>query len=607
MESDKKNEIVSAGEEATEVTVSPQQPVSTWRPQDADREVIKANIRRRVWTSNASPKAQFIPAKPLPTVQDDGRKTVAVYARVSTKSTEQVSSIENQTRYYTEKVEKTPNWEMLEIYSDDGHTGTDANRENFQRLLSDVMSGKINCVVVKDLSRFARNYSDAGSLIDNLFVQMGVRFISLAENVDSYLNPDSVSSIIVPITNVLNDQYCYQTSKKIRQVFDYKRRNGQYIGAFAPYGYVKHPKDKHQLIIDPDAAEIVKLVFSLFLKGTSKRATALYLNEHGVPSPSAYKLQKGIPVSTRGYDDPMWGARMIHSILTNPTYTGDLAQGRSRVKSYKVHEVESVPREEWVEVAGTHESIIDYETFDKVQALLQRDTRTSPKGREVHLFSGFLKCADCGRAITRSVGNNNNVYYACSTYKNRSRTACTMHSIKHNRLEAAVLFAVQQQIHLAVSYSEMIARINTAPVKKSQSIRLEELIAAKERELAKISRYKQSLYQDWKDGEITQQDYRDMKADYERQAASLSDILARLTAERAELANGVNNEHPALIAFMKYQNIETLNREILIELVDHIKVYENGNISVKFKFADELRRIAEYIEINTTQNPAVAG
>ena len=126
-------------------------------------------------------------------------------------------------------------------YVDDGHTGTDANRENFQRLLADVMSGKINCVIVKDLSRFARNYSDAGSLIDNLFVQMGVRFISLAENVDSYLNPDSVSNIIVPITNVMNDNYCYQTSKKIRQVFDYKRRNGQYIGSFAPYGYIKDP------------------------------------------------------------------------------------------------------------------------------------------------------------------------------------------------------------------------------------------------------------------------------------------------------------------------------------------------------------------------------
>lgn len=289
---------------------------------------------------------------------------------------------------------------------------------------------------------------------------------------------------------------------------------------------------------------------------------------------------------------------MIHSILTNPTYTGDLAQGRSRVKSYKVHEVESVPREEWVEVAGTHEAIIDYETFDKVQALLQRDTRTSPKGREVHLFSGFLKCADCGRAITRSVGNNNNVYYACSTYKNRSRTACTMHSIKHNRLEAAVLFAVQQQIHLAVSYSEMIARINTAPVKKSQSIRLEELIAAKERELAKISRYKQSLYQDWKDGEITRNDYRHMSEDYERQAEALNNVLRTLTDEQEQLENGVDAESPFLAAFLKYQNIDKLTREILAELIDYIKVYEGGNISVKFKYADEFRRMAEYIELN---------
>lgn len=491
-------------------------------------------------------------------------------------------------------------------YVDDGHTGTDANRENFQRLLADVMSGKINCVIVKDLSRFARNYSDAGSLIDNLFVQMGVRFISLAENVDSYLNPDSVSNIIVPITNVMNDNYCYQTSKKIRQVFDYKRRNGQYIGSFAPYGYIKDPKDKHQLIVDADAAEIVKRVYSMLLQGSSKRAIALYLNEHGIPSPTAYRRKKGLPVSSAVADDPMWGARMIHEILTNPIYTGDLVQGRRRVKSYKVHEIEAVPEEEWVTVPDTHEAIIDKKTFQNVQALLKRDTRTAPRKKELHLFSGFLRCADCGKSVTRSPSGQS-YRYLCSTYKNRSRTACTMHAIKHERLELAVLFAIRQQVHLAVSYSEIIARINSAPVKKSQSFRLDDLISAKERELAKVTRYKQSLYQDWKDGEITQQDYRDMKADYERKAADLSDTLALLTAERAELANGVDNEHPALVAFMKYQNIETLNREILIELVEHIKVYENGNISVKFKFADELRRIAEYIEINTTENPAVAG
>lgn len=521
------------------------------------------------------------------------------------KGKDDSNSVKNQRNLLNEFYENhIDEFESKTEYVDDGHTGTDSDREDFQRLLSDVMSGKINCVLVKDLSRFARNYSDAGSLIDNLFVQMGIRFISLAENVDSYRDPDSISNIIVPITNVINDNYCYQTSKKIRQVFDYKRRNGQYIGSFSPYGYIKHPKDKHQLIVDPDAAETVKLIYSLFLQGTAKRAIALHLNEHGVPSPTAYRRIKGLPVSSAVADDPMWGARMIHEVLTNPIYTGDLVQGRRRVKSYKVHQIEVVPEEEWVTVPDTHEAIIEHETFDKVQELLKRDTRTAPKGRELHLFSGFLKCADCGKAITRSQSGKN-VYYACSTYKNRSRLACSMHSIKHNRLEAAVLFAVQQQVHLAVSYSEIIARINTASVKKSQSIRLDDLIAAKERELAKITRYKQSLYQDWKDGEITQQDYRDMKADYERQTITVTAVLDNLTTERAELANGVDNEHPALVAFMQYQNIDTLTRDILVELIDHIKVYENGNISVRFKFADELRKIAEYIDLNT-ENPAKA-
>ena len=522
------------------------------------------------------------------------------------KGKDDSNSVKNQrdllNDFYQKHIEE---FESCSEYVDDGHTGTDANRENFQRLLADVMSGKINCVVVKDLSRFARNYSDAGSLIDNLFVQMGVRFISLAENVDSYLNPDSVSSIIVPITNVMNDQYCYQTSKKIRQVFDYKRRNGQYIGSFAPYGYIKDPKDKHQLIVDPDAAEIVKLIYDMTLKGISRRAIVYHLNDHGIPSPTTYRKNKGLPYSCSVSDNPMWGDKAVSLILTNPIYTGDLVQGR-RVKSYKVHEIEDVPEEEWVRVADTHEAIIDREIFDRVQALLKRDTRTAPRKKELHLFSGFLRCADCGKSVTRSQSGKN-YRYLCSTYKNRSRTACSQHAINHERLEAAVLFAIRQQVHLAVSYSEIVARINSAPIKKSQSFRLDDLISAKERELAKITRYKQSLYQDWKDGEITQQDYRDMKADYERQIASLSDILARLTSERAELANGVDNEHPALVAFMKHQNIETLNREILIELVDYIKVYENGNISVRFKFADELRKIAEYIEINTTEDPAVAG
>jgi hypothetical protein len=242
-----------------------------------------------------------------------------------------------------------------------------------------------------------------------------------------------------------------------------------------------------------------------------------------------------------------------------------MVQGRQRVKSNKIHTQEQVPENEWYIVENTHEPIIEQPIFEKVQELLKRDARTAPQKKKLYLFSGFLRCADCGKAMSRSQVKGA-VYYFCRTYKDQSKTACTKHSIKHNRLEAAVLYAIQQQVYLAVHYTNTLEYISAAPLQKSQSIRIEALIEAKEKERSKIMRYKQSIYQDWKDGEITHSDYRHISEDYEWQIAALG--------------------------------------EVLIELVDHIKVHENGNISVKFKFADQLRRVMEYIEINT-QSEAV--
>ena len=498
--------------------------------------------------------------------------------------------------YYQKHIDE---FSSITEYTDDGYTGTDTNREGFQKLIADVMSKKINCVIVKDLSRLSRNYSDAGSLIENLFVQMNVRFISLNENIDSYHNPDSVSNLIVPITNVMNDNFCYQTSKKIRQVFDYKRRNGEFIGGFAAYGYMKDPKDKHALIADEEAAEVVRNIYTWFLDGMSKNAIVHNLNSHGILCPSEYKKSKGLNYQNpHAENKPLWSAKTVSDILKNRLYVGDMVQGRQRVKSYKIHTQEQVPEDEWFIVENTHEPIIDREIFEKVGQLLKRDTRTAPQKKKLYLFSGFLRCADCGKAMVRSEVKGT-VYYYCRTYKAQSKTACTKHSIKHNRLETAVLYAIQQQVYLAVHYSEAISHISTAPLKKSQSIRIDELIAAKEKEFAKIMRYKQSIYQDWKDGEITHSDYRHMSEDYERQAKAIKAVIDNLAAERAELENGVDTENPFLVAFKKFENIDKLTREVLIELIDCIKVHENGNISVKFKFADQLRRIQEYIEINT--------
>ena len=548
-----------------------------------------------------------------PTSYNTMRWRLGKYIRLSKedllRGRDESNSVINQRRlleqYHQTHLDEFYDGTEQDVYVDDGKTGTDTDREDFQRLLADVYSGRINCVIVKDLSRLSRNYTDAGNLIENLFVRLNIRFISLAEGVDSYRNPDSVSNIIVPITNVMNDQYCYQTSKKIRQVFDMKRRNGEFIGSYAPYGYVKDPNDKHALLVDPEAAEVVKSIFALFLSGMNKRGITYYLNDHGTLCPTAYKQQQGLKYNApNAQGNPMWSTITIDTILKNRVYVGDMVQGRQRVKSYKIHIQEKVPEEEWFIVENTHEAIIDRETFAKVQSLLKRDTRTAPKAKQLYLFSGFLKCADCGRAMSRIASKGIYVYYQCGTYKSLSKKACTMHSIKSDRLEVGVLFAIQQQVHMAITYSELVARINSAPLKKSKSKRLDDTIAAKEKELAKIMRYKQALYQDWKDGEITRNDYRHMSEDYEQQIEALTRIMQTLMAEQEQLENGVDAENPCLTAFLKYRNIDKLTREILGELIDHIKVYEGGNISVKFKYADEFRRIAEYIELNS---PTVTG
>lgn len=502
------------------------------------------------------------------------------------------NSVINQKKLLDEYFEKHSDEFISAVtYTDDGYTGTDTNRIGFQQLIADVMNKKINCVIVKDLSRLSRNYSDAGSLIENLFVQMNVRFISLNENVDSYLNPDSVSNFLIPITNVMNDNFCYQTSKKIRQVFDYKRRKGEHIGSFAVYGYSKNPEDKHTLVIDEEAAQVVRSIFGQFLDGRSKNAIVHGLNRCGILCPSEYKQSKGLKYQNpNGKSKSLWSLKTITDILKNRVYTGDMVQGRQRVKSYKVHTQESIPEREWFIVENTHEPIIDRVIFQKVQELLKRDTRTAPKKQKLYLFSGFLRCADCGKAMTRSKVKDT-VYYFCRTYKDQSKTACSKHTIKHDGLEAAVLYAIRQQVYLSACYSNIISKINSTPVNMNQYARLVNLIKAKEQEINKIMRYKQSIYQDWKDGKITYEDYHYMNDSYDTQLDSSNIYREKLSQECEELEKGVGSENSFLAAFRKYENIEELTRGIMIEFVDSIKIHENGNISVSFKFADEYRRV----------------
>ncbi len=520
----------------------------------------------------------------------------ALYIRLSredARSLEESESVVNQRAIIEEYISGIADGDEYMIvgeYVDDGISGTtDDEREGFQKMLADIRKGRINCVIVKDLARSFRNYSDQGYYLDDWFPRYNVRFISLFHQpLDSYKEPQNMRSIAVPIQGVLNENHCAETSDKVREVFDMKRRAGEHIGSFAVYGYRKDPQNKNALLVDQEAAEVVRGIFNMFLDGMSKNAIVHYLNDHGVLCPAAYKRERlGLNYQNPGIDParrPLWCAGTISGILKNRMYCGDMVQGRYRIKSYKVHIQEQVPEEEWYIVENTHEAIVDRITFEKAGRLLLRDTRSAPRGQQLYLFSGFLRCADCGRSMSRSrVGNA--VYYYCRTYKDRSKYACTRHQIKHEGLEQAVLRAIQQQIYLEADIDQMLQQVCRTAAPRKHTGPLENALRQKEQELEKIIRYKQAIYQDWKDAEITYSEYRHMKADYQEKEDCLHKAIMNLDREKKELVAATEKEGGLFQALRQSRNIVQLSRDILIELVDSVTVYEGGGIKIKFRFS----------------------
>lgn len=493
-------------------------------------------------------------------------------------------------------------YEVVDTYIDDGTSGTtDLERRDFQRMVQDMKCGRINCVIVKNLSRAFRNSANQGHFLEEFIPLYNTRFISLYQpRIDTFLDPEVVHSLEVSITGFMNEQYAYKTSADVRRTFKHKRENGEFIGAFAPYGYAKDPEDKNSLIIDEEAAQVVRDIFSWFItEGLSKNGIAKRLNEYGILNPAAYKRSKGFHYENPHckYNDGMWSPSTVARILQNPLYIGVMRQGRQKVISYKVHKRTSVPEDEWYIVENAVPVIIDKEMFQAAQNLHKRDTRTAPGKREVYLFSGFIRCADCGKSMVRHTSRNL-VYYQCRTYQDKSRDKCAKHSIRLDILEKAVLAAVQKQIELVDSLAEMIDEINRAPVVHTESLRLNALLEQRTRELEKVTKVLDDLYMDWKSGDITRDQYRRMRVRFEEQSQQLQETITHIQGECEILAQGIDTENPYLTAFLKHRNIDSLSRGLLVELVNAIYVHEDKSIEIEFNYADQYRRIAEYIGNN---------
>ncbi|STB42665.1 recombinase family protein [Clostridium perfringens] len=539
---------------------------------------------------------------------------VAVYIRLSREDGNDESlSVINQKKILKEYLEEMfeDEYVLVDFYVDDGLTGTDDERESFQRMIKDVKQGKVNCIICKTLARAFRNYSDQGYFLEEFLPLYRTRFICLGSpKFDTYLNPEAITDgLDVPITGLMNDRYAARASADIRRTFNTKRRNGEFIGAFAPYGYKKSPDNKNKLIIDEEAAQVIRDIFRWRVEeGINKLGIVRRLNELGTLTPTKYKHSKGLMLKNPNLDkqDGMWSMNTICTILKNRMYIGDTVQGRQRVISYKVHKTICTPENEWFIVENTHEAIIDKDTYLKAQELDQRGIRMSPKGRNVYLFSGFLRCADCKRSMTKKTNKNKlndgtvkeYNYYICSTYALKNKSKCSRHSIKLEILEEAVLKAIQIQIAMVENMSEVISEINKQATIVNQSSRLKKQLNEKQKELEKIICVTDNLYMDWKSEEISRNEYARMKSKFEIKAEEIRRIISNIEAEIQSSSKEFGDNDPYLKTFLKYKNIKELNRGILIELIDAIYIHENNEITIQFKFADQYKRLKEFIKDN---------
>lgn len=535
---------------------------------------------------------------------------IALYIRLSKDDGNDESlSVTNQKKILIEYVENffRDDYIIVDYYTDDGRTGTDQDRPAFQRMVHDVEAGKVNCIICKNLARAFRNYADQDYFLENFFALHSTRFITLGEpKVDTYLNPEVVNGMEVPISGLMNDRFAYATSSSVRRTFDTKRRNGEFIGAFAPYGYEKHPSDKNSLVIDEEAAQVVRNIFQWFVygdgtseKGLSKEGIARKLNEMSIPNPTLYKVKKGYRYKNphARENDGLWMGSSISRLLKNKVYIGIMVQGKQRVISYKVHNIVNVPEEEWYQVNNTHEAIVPLELFEKACELNSKDTRTAPGKTENYLFSGFLKCADCGKSMTRRASNGF-VYYNCSTYKRKSKDKCTKHTMRLDVLEKTILLAIQKQIELTENLEEVLNNIRQAPVIQTKSAHLRQHLRLRKQELQKTEKLISGLYTDWKNGDLTGGQYRKLKEKFEQQEIQLREAIQHIQNEIGTMERSNPTEDPYLQTFLKHKNIRELTQGILLELVNTILIHENGGITIQFKLEDQYKRIIDSIENN---------
>ncbi len=533
--------------------------------------------------------------------------SVAVYLRLSRDDItlknadrkEENSKIESNSIGFQKEliysfITKNKDMKLFDTYIDDGYSGVDFNRPAFKRMISDVKAGLINCIIVKDLSRFGRDYIETGRFIQKIFPKLNIRFIAINDFFDTLTADFNETSVVLPVKNFINDSYCRDISWKVKSHQKVKRENGEFIGAFAVYGYKKDKDNKNLLVIDEYAAKIVQHIFAWKLEGYSFRAIAEQLNSQGILSPMEYKKSKGENFQTGFYTKNItkWSAMAVKRILSNEVYTGNLVQGKSEKINYKIKKSFVKPACEWIRVENTHEAIICMEDFVNVKKLLSTDSRAIQGQKNTHIFSGLLFCGDCMETMTRRVNQyhgKNTIYFICQ--RNNKGQGCSRHSIKEEQLKAILYECLKIQALIMVDKVNVLDAVNELKVDIQPIATCNRECSRLKREQQRYLELKSNLYQDWKEGILSKDDFLDLKKIYKEKYISFQKMIEQQERKIQELLYTSLISSVQLEELKKRTTLTQINREVLIHFIERIIVYEDKRLCVEFRYQESFDRV----------------
>lgn len=543
----------------------------------------------------------------VPEVQPPIAETVystVGYARLSvleTRDRKDNEALQNQKLLLREFVQGQSDLKLLSIYEDNGETGTNFRRPGFEAMMKTVYAGKANCIVVKDLSRFGRNYIEAGNYLENVFPALGVRFISIGDGYDS-ADATTADCLVVALKNLMNQVYSKDISQKSGSVLREKIRRGEFIGGYASYGYIKAPEDKHRIIVDPEAAEVVRLIFQKKLEGTGNTAITRWLNNSGILSPCCYRYQKGILIDQRYAQPKPWNVQTVKKILQSPVYLGHMVQGRRRSEFYAGIPDHLLPESEWTIVEHTHEAIISQEDFDAVQVLCEEKNQEyharlgkyDHLGKSENILKGLVYCGDCGRPMVRYKqvvkGKKVSYHYMCPSYAAMlERSGCAYKFLREDILLDTLSQLIFREIEQAVDTAALARHLSSGAAGQVAARAAE--LRRLNLELERAEARKKSVMQDFLAGELSCDEYERLKACCAEEAERLKNRIMELRAEQRRQSETLTGDNPWLKAFSGLRLPDRLTKELTHALIQRITLYANDKIEVVFKYRDEREQL----------------